>query len=273
MAQQSIETLIAQTRSPDPHRQVDAILALADRDATEATPMVTRLLTSPDPSVRFTAVGALGRLARYASSTAGPEVMRLLTDPEVIVRSEAIDVLGLLRYVPALEAVRAAVRTDTEPLVRASAAETLGDLGDPQVIPDLQHAIRDSDEAVRGYAADALGKLGTPELLPGLMAAYDKESASRVRGEILGARCRLGERVFPLFLDMLERSDEDLASTLLNILVDLLEHRRSAHVLEDAPRTLAILDDMDARFPLLRGHTGEARRLLTDQKEDEPTSA
>src|SRR6476660_8835721 len=170
MAQPSLDALIAQSRSADPHEQVAAVLALAERGATAAAPAVMQLLTSPDTTVRFTAAGALGRLARDSSATAGAALLRLLGDAEVLVRSEAIDVLGLLRYTPALDAVRTAVRTDPDALVRASAAETLGDLGDPRAIPDLHHALHDADEAVRGYAADALGKLATRALLPDLVA-------------------------------------------------------------------------------------------------------
>jgi hypothetical protein len=45
------------------------------------------------------------------------------------VRTEAVDALGTLAPVPALDAVRAILRADSSALVRAAAAETLGDLG------------------------------------------------------------------------------------------------------------------------------------------------
>src|SRR5258706_430805 len=47
---------------------------------------------------------------------------------------------------------------------------------------------------VRRYAADALGLLGGPEILPRLAAAVAAESDERVRADLNVARYRIGDR-------------------------------------------------------------------------------
>lgn len=60
--------------------------------------------------------------------------------------------------------------------VRAAAAEKLGKLKDPSVVPNLIQALRDPSAAVMEKAAEALGALGRPEAQPGLEAALEAKS-------------------------------------------------------------------------------------------------
>ena len=55
--------------------------------------------------------------------------------------------------------------------VRASAAEQLGKLGDPAVLPPLTKALQDPSDAVKEKAAEALGSLGRADSVPALEAA------------------------------------------------------------------------------------------------------
>jgi hypothetical protein len=57
--------------------------------------------------------------------------------------------------------------------VRAKAAEELGKLKDPSVVPDLVKALKDPSTAVKENAAEALGVIGRPEAADGLGAALD----------------------------------------------------------------------------------------------------
>jgi hypothetical protein len=58
--------------------------------------------------------------------------------------------------------------------VRASAAEKLGKLADPAVLPQLTAALQDPADAVKEKAAEALGALGRPEAAAALEAALDQ---------------------------------------------------------------------------------------------------
>jgi HEAT repeat protein len=77
------------------------------------------------------------------------------------------------------------LKNDPDPLVRASAAETLGDLGQEEAIAAIFVALVDTDESVRAYAANSIGLLGTPTLLPKLAAYIKSENSLRVKAELL----------------------------------------------------------------------------------------
>jgi zinc/manganese transport system permease protein len=64
-----------------------------------------------------------------------------------------------------------AALSDEHDNVRASAAEQLGALGAPEVLPELTRALDDPSDAVKEKAAEALGRLGRPEAAPALEAA------------------------------------------------------------------------------------------------------
>ncbi|MDI6720349.1 MAG: HEAT repeat domain-containing protein [Methanomicrobiales archaeon] len=58
----------------------------------------------------------------------------------------------------------------SNPDIRNTAAERLGELGDPQAVNLLAEALDDPDPGVRWKAAEALGKLGAPAVDPLLIA-------------------------------------------------------------------------------------------------------
>jgi zinc/manganese transport system permease protein len=63
---------------------------------------------------------------------------------------------------------------DEHEQVRATAAEQLGKLRDPSVVPNLAQALSDPAAAVKEKAAEALGKLARPEAVAALAAALEK---------------------------------------------------------------------------------------------------
>jgi zinc/manganese transport system permease protein len=64
---------------------------------------------------------------------------------------------------------------DEHEQVRAAAAEQLGKLSDPSVVPYLGRALADSSAAVKEKAAQALGLIGRPEAASALEAALAKQ--------------------------------------------------------------------------------------------------
>ncbi|MEO8184975.1 MAG: iron chelate uptake ABC transporter family permease subunit [Deltaproteobacteria bacterium] len=64
--------------------------------------------------------------------------------------------------------------SDEHDNVRASAAEKLGKLADPEVLPQLMAALQDRADAVKEKAAEAIGALGRPEAVAALEAALEQ---------------------------------------------------------------------------------------------------
>lgn len=255
MNKQSIQVLLNDCNSDQPPKQAGAILDLVDAGVYEAVPQIVRLLKSPDAAIRFTAAEALGYLGSEEVETVGPALMNLLEDAEETVRSEAVEALGDLNYTPAVEAIEHLLRKDSSALVRASAAETLGYLGEAKSIESLELSLLDSqeDEAVRCYAANAIGLLGTPQLLPKLEKYLNSEIPLSVKAELLGATYWLGAKQdIVQLVDLLEKAEEDFAEHILTILTDLKEREPAPNLAKDAPNLEKALSSIALRFPLMR---------------------
>lgn len=249
-----IEKLLNECRSGEPVRQISALQQLASQHGDETIPTILTLLNSTDPVVRSTAAQTLGHLGATFLSEIGTALMGLLGDPEVIVRSEVVDSLGFLRFGPASRRIALLLQEDPEPLVRAAAAESLGDIGDASEISALVSALEDPDEAVRGYAAASLGQFG-PALLPQLEKALKAERSPRVVIELLGAAYRLGSRhSLERLLGLVRTADEGLATPFLNLIGDLIERLPSETLARDAGDLGATLTALAARVQLARPH-------------------
>ncbi|MEG4808465.1 HEAT repeat domain-containing protein [Microcoleus sp. F8-D3] len=260
MNKQSIELLLDDCDSDEPTRQAGAILDLVDAEVSEAAPKIVRLLKSPDAAIRFTATEALGYLGSEEVETVGPALMNLLDDEEELVRSEAVEALGDIDYTPAVESIEYLLRKDPSALVRASAAETLGYLGKSQAINTLELSLLDTneDEAVRCYAANSIGLLGTPQLLPQLENYLNSEFPLSVKAELLGARYWLGAKEdIAKLVNLLDRADEDFAEHILTILTDLTAREPAPNIAKDAPDLEKILSAIALRFPLMRHQAKE----------------
>ena len=255
MNKQSIQQLLDRCDSHEPTKQAGAILDLVDAEIYEAVPKIVRLLKSPDAAIRFTAAEALGYLGREEVETVGPALMNLLDDEEELVRSEAVEALGDIDYTPAVESIEYLLRKDPSALVRASAAETLGYLEEASAIETLELSLLDTneDEAVRCYAANSLGLLGTPQLLPKLENYLNSEFPLSVKAELMGARYWLGAKEdIAKLVDLLDKADEDFAQHILTILTDLTEREPTPNIAKDAPDLDKVLNAIAQRFPLMR---------------------
>ena len=105
-----------------------------------------------------------------------------------------------------------AALSDEHDNVRASAAEQLGALGAPEVLPELTRALDDPSDAVKEKAAEALGRIGRPEAAPALEAALrrpDQDEWVSLREAEALVRCGGREGVTALF-DMAEHADAGL---------------------------------------------------------------
>jgi HEAT repeat protein len=141
------------------------------------TAYVVGFLESPDPKVRYAALGSLRPLTKEKDVAVwAPRAAALLRDPDSSVRGEALWALGSGAGLAAgeIDKVVEALR-DPEPGVRRSAARAIGEMGDRnQAVPaamkarvadaaraPLASAMESDTEAdVRAEAKSALAKLG-----------------------------------------------------------------------------------------------------------------
>ncbi len=81
-----------------------------------------------------------------------------------------------------------------DPLIRESAAQVLGQRGDPNQVPALIKGMsKDRNIWVRARCAEALGLIGAPQAIPALRAVLAREKDQRVRRMISQALMRLGQ--------------------------------------------------------------------------------
>ncbi|MGB3265248.1 MAG: HEAT repeat domain-containing protein [Microcoleus sp.] len=254
------KTLLDDCDSDNYSLQTKALLKLVDAEVYEAVPKIVQLIKSPNSSVRADAAAALGYLGSEEVETVGPALITLLDDEEELVRSEAVEALGDIDYTPAVVPIEYILRNDPSALVRASAAETLGYLEEASAIETLEISLLDTneDEAVRCYAANSIGLLGTPQLLPKLENYLNSELPLSVKAELMGARYWLGAKEdIGKLVSLLDNADEDLASHILIILTDLTEREEPPALAKDAPDLEKVLSAIALSFPLMR-HQAES---------------
>jgi hypothetical protein len=113
-------------------------------------------LSDPDEQVRLAALHASTRVNAFRELD---QIVARIDDPSSAVRARAIQALGTLRARDSVVALIAKLSPETEPAasVRAAAAASLGELGDPAAREAVQAAYAsDQDHFVRDAAAIAL---------------------------------------------------------------------------------------------------------------------
>jgi HEAT repeat protein len=261
MSQPDIKSLRADCRSGDPDKQLPALLELIKLHDEPSLPDITPLLTSPDEQVREEAARAVGYLGSAQASSLGPLLLPLLSDSNELVRDEAVEALGLVIYPPASTALKDILRNDPSWIVRASAAEALGNYQDATILPELDQVLHDQQEEaeVQAYAARSLGRIADAAYRPTLDALITGGSTEpQVRAALLAAGYRLGGQQYldPL-LDLLEHASEPESWALLTEVQDLVEENQPSTLLADNTRIRAALQTTATRWPLTAKHVQE----------------
>jgi HEAT repeat protein len=110
-----------------------------------------------------------------------------LVSTDAGVRASAARSLGKIGDAEAIPYLLQALQ-DSDYGVRLNAAEALGQIGDAQAVTDLLRALQDSDNNMRRAAATALGRIGDAQAVPGLLQAlqdWDNDMHS-IAAEALG---------------------------------------------------------------------------------------
>jgi HEAT repeat protein len=132
--------------------------ALAAIGGPEIVAAVVAKLSDSDPEMRQVATRTLGPLAQAGQPGAMAALMECLKNPEWTVRYNAAEALGRA----GAAAVPALIGTlkDKDPAVRATAARSLGNIGDERAKEPLRAAAKDENEGVRLAATQALKQRG-----------------------------------------------------------------------------------------------------------------
>lgn len=184
----AVEEQLALLRSRRAWRRATAAFTLGDMGSARAVPALLGALDDKRRAVRAAAARSLGRIGSEDAIepliTAGVE-RRIPSD----VVSLALFDIGP----PAVPRLLELTRHDS-PLVRASAVELVGYLGDAGDAEPLPAMLRDTSADVRAAAAGALGRLGGSPARDALVDALDdrvpvvRVAASRALGQIGGRR-------------------------------------------------------------------------------------
>lgn len=188
----------------------------------QALDHLTQAVSSPDPQVRANALEGL----LTAPSRLSPIVAVALGDENEGVRSVAASVAGRAK----LRDLRAALQSlvyDDSPFVSASAIYALREIGadvDPSPLGALLFDARSS--RVRAHAAYTLGELGDPAALPMLADAVRTRTPSATEIEqrllelqIAEAMVKLGDRtqLDSIRAALLPTSEDELEATMLAV--------------------------------------------------------
>jgi HEAT repeat protein len=266
MSQPDIAALRADCRSGDTDKQLSALLELIKIHDEPSLPDIVPLLSSSDEQVRAEAARAVGYLGSLQTAALAPQLQTLLSDANEMVRDEAVEALGLLIYPPAIATLKGILHHDPSWLVRASAAEALGNYQDVTILSDLEQVLRDPQEesAVKVYAARSLGHFATSTYFPTLdtlIATHRQEPG--VAAALLATGYRLGglQYLDPL-LALLRNANETESWFLLNEVQDLVEDRKLSTLAADSPRIHAALQTTVLRWPLTSRQVQEIENKL-----------
>lgn len=291
----TLTVLVADPR-PDVRRWAAELLGRLN-DPAATGPLLVRL-TDPDPGVRATVAEALGKLADKRAVE--PLVWMSRQDPEERCRASAIWALHsigdvMLRpHLPMLASKDLATRMRAreavcakgkgvvlavadllqheDPIVRRTAAEILGTIGDERPLDALLAASDDPDSGVRGAASQALRGYRSEKTVRVLIARLAQPDTD-VAAEAAAALAAQGEIAVPSLVELLGSERRELQATAADVLgkigdaratdslLKLLDHS-DAWVRTSAARALGGLKDKKAAerlIGLLRDATSSVR--------------
>jgi HEAT repeat protein len=153
----NIEEITTQLESSNSRDRLLALVSLRDVPASEAVPLIKKVLYDEILPVRSMAVFALGI---KVTDECYPILVNLLeSDPDYGIRADAAGALGYLADDRALEPLVRAFYEDTNWLVRFSAAVSLGNLQDLRAQEVLLKALDSPETVIQQAAIAAIGEI------------------------------------------------------------------------------------------------------------------
>ena len=163
----------------------DYAAAVADKEAA-LEPLLMELADDQCRNRR----GVVLAIAKLQDARAGNALTGVLADPNPLVRAAAADALGDLGHEGAFEPLMGLL-SDGEAQTRVAAVRALGKLKNPAAIEKLVHLLQDKSQEVKKAAIVALGQIGEPSSVRHLLPLM-KDPALEVRQSAIEALMRIG---------------------------------------------------------------------------------
>lgn len=198
-ANPSAEQLLAMLDSSDLGERLRAVNQARPLPPSELYPILKKASADASARVRYAAVSQIGSVPFQDPSEPVAMLRNILkSDPEFDVRAAAAASLGDLKQPEVLPDLLDSYRQETEWLVQFSIIAALGELGNPAAFDTLVEALNQGSDLTRTAAAAALGDLGDARAIPVLenyLADEDWQLRYRVclsLGKIGGEAARTG---------------------------------------------------------------------------------
>jgi HEAT repeat protein len=238
-----VDRRVAQLASRRWWLRADAAERLGQMRSARASAPLVAAMDDPQPEVRIRAakaLGAIGGQAAIAKLVTGlrqpsrwsamrlADILTGLGEQAVDDLSAAlphlpdasrllvVDIFGRVRSLKAIPVLRALL-SDPHPDLRARAAHSLGQIGDPGSIPHLVGVLKDAAWPVRAMAARALGRIpGREALEPLCLALTDAQWWVRANAaEALKSKGEPGQRALLSVLDSTDAYAREQAVLML----------------------------------------------------------
>lgn len=167
MTQIGLEEIARQLESSNSRDRLLALAALQTVPASDAVPLIQKVLYDEMLPVRSMAIFALG--VKHTEECYPLLVKLLENDPDYGIRAEAAGALGYLGDIRAFEPLARAFYEDTQWLVRFSAAVALGNLQDPRAKQLLLQALDSEEILLQQAAISAIGEIGAIEAVDAIL--------------------------------------------------------------------------------------------------------
>lgn len=204
---------------------------------------IYQLKNSKDKDERLYAAFKLGR-DKY-SDVIQP-LIDASDDPEFEVRVRVTEALGTREDANAVLPTLMKLIQDANPVVRRTAADSMGNIGDVNAVSSLCDAMNDEDETVRSHAAEALGKIPTDQSAEVLVQAFLHDEDYNVRYFAKQSLGEVGIVAVEAIIDVVNETDDpallveiceilgNLADARSKPILQQLEQHENEHVSEMA---------------------------------------
>ncbi len=173
-------------QNSQPTVRASAVFALGNLKAREHLPLIVRATGDGSPMVADRAFGALRQLGAI------DELFSLLKDDKEAVRLQAVVSLGELHAVDALPRISPLLAQPSS-AVRIAVIHAIARLEGKHLLPDIRPLVNDADRDVRIATLTALGLLEARDSIEDLTRSL-VDPDGMIRFAAAGSLCRLGEK-------------------------------------------------------------------------------
>lgn len=231
-----------------PEENLDVLFELlGDKDWRVRKTVVEGLISEPEEGVVERLIESLrdgsnaGRrnsateaLVRIGESTIAPIVSVLSDETDPDVRLSLINLLGDLRNDQGFVTLQSLLRQESDVNLASAAATSLGRYRRPEALPALIEALERDEPWLRFHVIEALGEIGDRTALPAILPLYSESSLKKPVLEAIG---RIGDVGTVNFLLRVIADESKLNLMALRALVNIAESDKP-RVMKDAERSL-----------------------------------